>query len=415
MAWPAALIFLLGVLLTASACASGGVSAPGSAAVGTSPPLDIEPAHPLTWKKHTVPTASGFTNIPGWGTGTTIAPGDGNTAYSCAYAGLWQIWATHDQAEHWTQAATIAADSARDQDCLLVVDANQSTHVIAALLPRDAYGADTPRSDVQSYVSTDGGTTWTKLAAPANDTPLYTALATHGNTTYALARGTCLFCKQMLYRSTDGTKTWARADTGVFEEKNGRATRSMFGFWTATNGDLLATIESGLNGELWRSTDGGDHWSTFAQTEKSVMGSGPISNNGIVAAGGQAAFWRACVSNIAFASNPHDHTMEITCTLDGGKTWLATGSRETNVNKRILAQAPDGEVLATTFEGYHSALVRIAPGRQTWESLGTAPGPFSFTYARGADGKRGVLWSNMTTETDQQGQDRTIIYTATYP
>jgi hypothetical protein len=411
-AWSVALIVLLGALLSVSACANG-LFDRGGAPVGTPPSLDIKAAHSLTWQKHTMPMAGGLTSDPGWGTWLAIAPGDGNTAYACGWAGqtgLWQLWATRDQAEHWTLGATIASDRTLNYDCLLVVDARQPARIIALVLPRAAYGANTPSGEVQSYVSVDGGATFAKLAAPANDTPLYTALATHSNTTYALARGTCTLCKQALYRSADGMKTWARADTGVFEENNGRATRSIFAFWTATSGDLLATVASGLSSELWRSTDGGDHWNAFAQTWGSVTGSGSISNMGIVAAGGQAAFWRACVSNSKVLSKTKDdtneysvkHTMEVTCTVDGGRTWLTTGSREANVDTQILAQAPDGAVLATT----NSALVRIAPGQQQWDSLGSAPGIFTFTYALSADGKSGVFWSNLTSEG---------IYTATYP
>jgi photosystem II stability/assembly factor-like uncharacterized protein len=158
--------------------------------------------------------------------------------------------------------------------------------------------------------------------------------------------------------------------------------------------------------KLWRSADQGAHW-----TQINMDGNGTVDT---IAVGQGQRFWRACAAYQTLGDYTHPPVQRISCTLDGGKTWLDTGG-DNSFGIRIFAQMADGALLAVTPYSYSGAratkLLRITPGQSTWESLGALSPAGGDVRTSGADPQ--VLWSAMRPA--DYGQPLTTVYTATYP
>ncbi len=142
---------------------------------------------------------------------------------------------------------------------------------------------------------------------------------------------------------------------------------------------------------------------------------GWIDPGGIIVADGQnQRFWRACAAYQTLGDYTHPPVQQISCTVDGGKTWLDTGGANSyHINP--FAQASDGALLAVTPNPYRgegaTKLLRIAPGQSAWESLGALSPAGGDVRTSGAGPE--VLWSVMRPA--EYGQPLTTVYTATYP
>jgi photosystem II stability/assembly factor-like uncharacterized protein len=227
------------------------------------------------------------------------------------------------------------------------------------------------------YLTTDGGVTWTPRDAPAKETPLFSTLASMGGVSYILAgalpRSACSSCYNALFMSKDGMRTWRRIDAGVFIQNYGRSERFIYGFWLGSRGELLAQVQHnnpGTTYELWRSGDQGAHWSQIGMARSGTVY--PL----IVADGQGQRFWRACAAYQTLGDYTHPPVQQISCSIDGGKTWVDTGG-DNSYHINIFAQATDGALLGVTpnpFRGEAAmSLVRAAPGQAAWESLGALP------------------------------------------
>jgi hypothetical protein len=251
------------------------------------------------------------------------------------------------------------------------------------------------------YRTADGGATWTPIDIPADNTPLIAEVATQGGVTYALAatlsHSRCGDCYASLSISQDGMLTWNRIDAGVF----GYDTKRFIArFWIGATGELLAQITNNAGvttDELWRSGDQGAHWTQIA------LGKSGRVIDFIVAEDQGPQFWRACAIYEALGDYTHPPVQQISCTLDGGATWLDTGG-ENNYHMDVFAQASDGAVLAVTPSPFHGevakTLVRVAPGQSAWESLGALPLSGAPQYVA-SDGTAALWFAGS--------------YTATYP
>ena len=128
----------------------------------------------------------------------------------------------------------------------------------------------------------------------------------------------------------------------------------------------------------------------------------------------EPALLRACAAYQTLGDYTHPPVQQISCTTDGGATWLDTGGAN-SFGIRIFAQATDGALLAVTPNTYSGApatkLLRITPGQSRWESLG-ALSPAGGDARTAGEGPE-VLWSVM--RPDIYGQPLTTVYTATYP
>ena len=206
-------------------------------------------------------------------------------------------------------------------------------------------------------------------------------------------------------------RTWIRIDAGVFVQKGGRTERDINRFWLASSGELLAEVNNHTSApfyELWRSDDQGAHWSQIGMGYSGTADPGGIDPGGVIVADGQnQRFWRACAAYQKSCDRTHPSVQQISCTLDGGATWLDTGG-DNSYHVEAFAQASDGALLAVTPNPFHgespTKLLRVTPGQSAWESLGALPVRDATLAPFAAAGTLWLLNDTLTT-----------IYTATYP
>jgi hypothetical protein len=397
-----ALALLLVVLLTSACATSVAKKAPTATPMSTPPPLTIKPARPLVWTTHNLPP--GLIYAVYNRDGPALAQSDSDTAYLCALAnGQAQVWATHDRAEHWAVSGSVpvASDVA---ECYIVVDAMLPRQALLRTYAPDGQCCGQYTGEIRTYLTTDGGATWTPREAPTVATPIFTNLATANGVSYALAstrpHSHCVACYYALFTSKDGMRTWTRIDDSLFLRQGFRTARDIVRFWLGPSGELLVEGSSNTAGatlEFWRSNDQGAHWNPIG------FGKTGVVENLIVAASQGPRFWRLCAVYGTFNGYAPASTQEISCTLDGGKTWLDTGGAN-SYGIGVFAQAADGAILAVKRDG---SLVRVAPGQSAWESLGTGGGVYV------AGNGSGVLWRMGATA--HYGDPLTTVYTATYP
>lgn len=384
---------------------------PTSTPVPTPPPLTLAPAHTLTWTIRHFP--AGLTSTPYFYDGPALAANDSNTAYICNVDGSTvEIWATHDRAATWQKVGAVK-NSLGDAGCGAIVDETQPQRLIVSIYGPHSFQSGAPEA-VDNYFSVNGGVTWTPLMSPSRKTPLFEELVSQGSVTYALVETppqSMCECYEALYRSADAMRTWSRADTGL---SVGNAGRFIMNLQIASSVELLATVKDNLTDGtqygLWRSIDSGANWSPFGTSANGI-----VANQSVTSAGNQEPrFWRACGVSYTIGTREHPQTQQIKCTLNGGKTWLATGGADTS-RYFVLMQATDGALLAFTPAPIENAatrtLVRISPGKQTWQSLGALPTDSAPSYAPGNG--TGVLW--LVKHPPNYGDPLTTVYTATYP
>src|SRR5262249_30661965 len=147
-----------------------------------------------------------------------------------------------------------------------------------------------------------------------------------GDVSYTLAgtlpRSRCDSCYNALFMSRDGMRTWRRIDAGVFSQRGGRTERFIEQFWLGSSGEVLAEVINNMAAttyEMWRTDGRGTHWTKIGMARRGTVS--PL----IVADGQGQRFWRACAAYQPLGDSTHPPVQQISCTVDGGKTWLDTG------------------------------------------------------------------------------------------
>jgi hypothetical protein len=413
------MVLLLAVLLTSACATTVAKTAPTTTLsltatlVLTPPPLTINPAHPLTWTAHQLPPRLKLT-LYNWD-GPALAQSDGDTAYLCSLTnGQSQVWATHDRSAHWIVAGSVPVASGVTS-CTITVDAFQPQQALLRTYAPDGQCCAQETGEMRTYLTADGGATWVPRDPPTETTPKFAGLATLGGISYALAstrsHSHCTDCYSALFMSKDGMRTWVRIDGNIFLKHGDRSERYIAGLWPGSSGELLAQVINNMAAttyELWRSSDQGAHWSQIGMGRSGTVY--PL----VVADGQSQRFWRACAAYQTLGDYTHPPVQQISCTVDGGKTWLDTGGAN-SFGVRIVAQATDGALIAVTPNTYSDApankLLRITPGQSRWASLGALSPAGGDVRTAGAGPE--VLWSVM--RPDNYGQPLTTVYTATYP
>ncbi len=336
---------------------------------------------------------------PAGGGGGTVAPGDGSTAYSCAVGDGSQstvpllIWRTRDTGASWQRVADVPS-RAQANACQMLVDPSDALHVVAVLwyLPNGA-GGGPDISTYQTFVSTDGGASWTAVSTPPQISQI-TQIASYQGTTYALrsvlgAHGV----DTELDASADGMQSWHSLTSTLTEG----GVQFVNGFWlNRATGTLLAqTGYQDVSQTLWRSDDGGQHWTR-------LTGAPSASNATFLAqAGGSGSAWRVC--GIWSDPNQARGSSTFACSDDGGLHWadqptLAADDQGTPITgTQPLAVADDGALLVLGFTGQNRAarLYLLPPGATQWQECGqsssaTSVGLSPVAYA--SSPSAGVLW-----------------------
>lgn len=339
-----------------------------------------------------------------------VVPGHGESAYAChAISGsngaTLTFYRTADRALHWTQLTQVTVPHLDASDCMVQVDALDGSRVLIQVRGQDM---QTFKDAMWYDLSEDGGKTWTRLdqSAPISD------LATIKGTTYALRQvveGQTYVA--VLSASTDHLRTWQSIDQSLVGPD-----QMVTNFWLNPDGELMVQVEttSGapasatpsnrpntmpvrMSVALWRSTDGGAHWSPFPAP---VLTSDGVEPHFTVQAPAAGQPWHICAPYTPQGSS----SASLACTYDGGHTWstrpllciaapCASSSQATSDSGQYFL-ASDGAVLDMALApGSDSqlALYRLPPNATTWQYLGPIAGSNAYFFAPTPTG--GVLWA----------------------
>ncbi|HEX5157475.1 MAG TPA: zf-HC2 domain-containing protein, partial [Ktedonobacterales bacterium] len=179
-----------------------------------------------------------------------VASTNGNIAYAC-YSQTSNtgghvnsqitIYRTSDRAVHWTRLAQFPWPDAQTSECVVQVDALDSSRVLVNIGGQDV----TTFNEAQWYELTEGsGATWTRLAY--DDGLSY--LATANGRTYAIrwqvvgqqSNGQPKYDVHLSV-STDHMRTWQPIDVPI-TSAGGEVNQ----FWVRPDGTILATVSSGV-------------------------------------------------------------------------------------------------------------------------------------------------------------------------
>lgn len=347
------------------------------------------PGIQLSWVPANLPPDFGMSYHQAW---LGVSVNNGNMAYSCSQAGAApgtsappvETVRTSNAGAAWSRVGNIY--QSWDGCGFLVVDDNNPS-----IVAMDGMGMP----DVQDEFATtrDGGHSWRVGPIPA--VGYVNALASVGARTYGLFAQAQ---SRTLDVSTDGLATW-RDITGPM------ANQGLTAFWAnPVTGALLAETASSYLSPvtLWRSSDGGAHWSSHA-----LPYAAPSAL--VVKAATDSSPWAICLN---------DGSASIACSDDSGMTWNDLPSLEDNGLRgyATLGIASDGAVLALGSTDSDWPIYRLARGATRWQSLGIVPRTTgSVIYAR-AGGSDGVLWAFPSVKGGGSGDSNpSDVYSARYP
>lgn len=357
-----------------------------------------------------------------------VAPNDGESAYACNVisddsGGTLTFYRTSDRALHWTALTQVQVkESPVSIKCGIDIDAQDANRVLMQIA---VFRMDNNKRLTWYELSEDGGTTWTRLDASWR----LGSLATVNGKTYALRQidGT----PQDLSVSVDHLHSWQSVSQALLGPN-----KMINHYWLSPSGELLAEVitvaniatppaaatASPLQGlpiyhfALWRSADGGAHWSVFPTPTLSTYSTfGTLEFVVGQPVAGQP--WHMC---IPFPPQDGAATAGLDCTFDGGQTWsvrpllctIAPCPISSQVSTSYIRQyssqyvslytlASDDAVLVTALApgatdqngvSGPDGLYRLPRGSTTWQYLGTMAGSYIYSFAPTPQG--GVLWAN---------------------
>ena len=353
-------LFIVAVLVAGCGVSTAhGVGAARQAAHSPAPSTTPTPASlpALAWRTRTLP--SGYT---GW----AISPADGRRLWACVPVqgsdSNFTIWASRDEAATWARMSELApAVPEPTSSCELVPDQGSAT-ALAAVISWGSGEAGTLRS--LTMLSLDSGAHWRRLPGDLQTLQLASA----SGKTYAIFNNTDETAETApstqsdgLVVSADGLRTWRVERPAQITDR-----APFFQFWLgASANDLLAAA---YENTLWRSTDGGAHWSRIPT---------PNQQTDLAAWLPQAGKWMFCGWV----------TANVQCSDDLGASWRQEPALSATISCASCGKggAPyadtqpcyanaitgDGSLLAWCLDG---TLHRLAPGAQTWAQYRGAPG-----------------------------------------
>ena len=174
------------------------------------------------------------------------------------------IYKTTDGGGTWTKMGLAATK----QISRIAVDPRNHNHVVVAT-QGDLFNDDPDRG---VYVTDDGGKTWTKTLYTGPETGA-SDLAMDPQNPNVIYAGMWQFQRRPwtfvsggetdgLYKSTDGGMTWKRlTGNGLPTDITGRIGLAI----APSNGNRVYALIESKQGILWRSDDGGDHWTMVSK------------------------------------------------------------------------------------------------------------------------------------------------------
>ncbi|HEY7093940.1 MAG TPA: hypothetical protein VH393_12210 [Ktedonobacterales bacterium] len=283
-------------------------------------------------------------------------------------------------------------------DCLLIGDDLDGARLVATLFPSGAFPATTTQPST-SYFSADGGATWRAL--PNVDGMRVIQLATHAGLTYALrvAGPPAGTGHSTLSVSDDALQSWRAVDADIQRDPHHVPSIPFIrGFWLRAEDGLLVAQSDYLENRggsivttLWRSADGGTHWS------RQPLPAGQDS---------LGAFTNLGTKPRPMCTHPHQEGEQSWCTLDGGLTWhQILKAHSAKYPDRLASAFPialtvSGDLIAWVSNAERpddgpngTSLQRLRAGASAWEIAETEESVgkgLDFFYEAPPGG--GVLW-----------------------
>jgi hypothetical protein len=350
------------------------------------------PGIPAQWGSANLPAGFGLAYHESW---MGVSAENGNIAYSCSQMGTSlggsapvETVKTWNAGGSWTRMANL--NQPWDGCANIVID-----DLNPAIAIMDGMGGTATQDNIAT--TTDGGQSWHARVVP----PIgyVEKLASVGGRTYGIFVASDK--SATLDVSVDGLVSWQDISGPM-------AHQGLIVFWANPyTGTLLAETNPPFPGPvtLWRSSDGGAHWSSVAL---------PFSQVGavIVKAATSSAPWTLCLDQ--GSTTPGG----IACSTDSGAHWqvqpavIDAGLR----GYGVIGVADDGAVLADGMADSFQRLYRLPPGATRWQSLGDVPpttGTLLYTHTSASDG---VLWSFPEVKGGGSGDaNPSNVYKARYP
>ncbi|GEM_PF-2530555 len=368
------LAYLFGMLLASAVLLAGcgvGGSKPLMTATRTAPATPATPVTTLAWQQVALPAGIDLSNGS-----IAVSPANGRDLWLCALTagGHATIWASQDMAATWQRIAAFSPATAETARWCALVASTHDPHTLAAVFSWGAGADGTLRS--MSYLSSDGGIHWQRLAGEVQTMEVDTS----GGTTYAILNDTSNFLQEHaeLVVSTDGLRSWR-----VIRLAGLAANDSIVSFWLNPTSDDVFTAT--YRNTLWHSQDSGVSWSRVST---------PSTQTELGAWLPQQHRWLFC-----------GWDTQVRCSTDLGKTWIPqpkfgstfscakcgeNGTPTSNTNPCYPnAIAADGALIAACpfdSDGPSDAVLtvyRLMPGATQWSNLGPAPAPLSAVAATG--------------------------------
>lgn len=203
------------------------------------------------------------------------------------------------------------------------------------------------------YVTSTGGTSWTKPTLPVSGFNFRDVHYVDENTVFVVAGSSST--TGCVLKSTNGGTTWSNVTSSSMT--------SMYSvnFYTSTNG-----VASGYGGKIFYTTDGGANWT------QATVNFGTINSSGVIISMVQMAS-----ATVGYATGFVSSTLNtpvVLKTTDGGMTWsLLTLSATAQYNANVYTSLVIADVNTVYLVGGNvnqntASLLLTRDGGSTWES-----------------------------------------------
>jgi photosystem II stability/assembly factor-like uncharacterized protein len=371
----------------------------------TAPQPTSSPTSALDWQAGSVPP---FYASQQQRPSIAVAPSDGQIAYTCVLTPVTggtrpAIWRTDDRAATWARVGALPITRNDLVECTLLLDEGEPAIAVASV-SYGAFYAGAP-DHIDHFATYDHGVNWQPVTDA--DGTSYQKLITYQKIKFAL-RDTAPPGKPddiRLATSVDNMASWQRIDKPLISRG-----LLVTDFWLdSASGALIAMVGNVNSGnfplQFWRSNDRGASWTMIADQQANLG----MAGGGFARPTGS---WSLC------AITPADlPPLTVRCTTDGGQTWSRFQRSIRTIPGSALWQLmfkrDDGSFLVGIEDTAGvMTILRLDPAAGKWTTLGQILAT-PLSYAPTASGGAGVLWA--IPSGGSSGAWQTDLQTATIP
>ena len=237
-----------------------------------------------------------------------------------------------------------------------------------AELPSAVQGREFNRVQGRVFKTTDGGSSWTQLwqgdnlaryliIDPTDSRTLYLSTGIFDREAYNSDCASAVPGGVGVMKSSDGGVTWSPSNDGLTNLYVGslrmHPTQHLLLFAAVGNNACSGGFENNQQGGLFRSADGGAHWSKVIANDILTTVNFAPANPDIVYAGSAAVFYRSSDGGLNWTSY----------SKPGGNSWGPTGVRA-GVPIDVTVDPSDVDLLYAN--NYGGGVFRSGDGARTW-------------------------------------------------